>query len=183
MHTLLHELHKDHINLASLLNILTAQVDVLAAGDDADLWLMAEIADYIGRYADAVHHPREDHIYQVLAGYEAANETLTTLLAQHQTLPTITRDFKNLLKQVLNDTAIISLSELASNIRDFIAIQKAHIDLEEATIFPLIQTTLTAKDWLAIEQSLQAVVDPLFGVKALGRYDNIYNVLYVKAAA
>jgi hemerythrin-like domain-containing protein len=84
---------------------------------------------------------------------------------------------------VLNDTAIISLSELASNIRDFIAIQKAHIDLEEATIFPLIQKTLTAKDWLAIEQSLQAVVDPLFGVKALGRYDNIYNVLYVKAAA
>ena len=87
------------------------------------------------------------------------------------------------MKQVLNDTAILSLAELATNIRDFIAIQKSHIDLEEATIFPLIHKTLSAKDWLEIEQSLQASIDPLFGIKALGRYDNIYNVLYVKAAA
>ena len=183
MHTLLHELHKDHINLASLLNILTAQVELLSVGEDADLWLMVDIADYIGRYADAVHHPREDYIYAILARYEAKNENLNTLLTQHQTLPNITGDFKNLLKQVLNDTAIISLAELAANIRDFIAIQKSHIDLEESTIFPLIHKTLTVKDWLEIEQSLQAVVDPLFGIKALGRYDNIYNVLYVKAAA
>ena len=183
MHTLLHELHKDHINLASLLNILTAQVDRLEAGEDADLWLMADIADYIGRYADVVHHPREDQIYHVLARYDTANEILKVLLAQHHVLPSITTDFKNLLKQVLNDTAILSLAELATNIRDFIAIQKSHIDLEEATIFPLIHKTLSVKDWLEIEQSLQASIDPLFGIKALGRYDNIYNVLYVKAAA
>jgi hemerythrin-like domain-containing protein len=183
MHTLLHELHKDHINLASLLNILTTQVDLLALGEEADLWLMADIADYIGRYADIVHHPREDEIYQVLARYEVEQDSLKILLTQHQTLPTITADFQNLLKQVLNDTAIISLAELATKIRDFIAIQKAHIDLEESIIFPLIQNTLTAADWKEIEQDLQVAVDPLFGVKALGRFDKLYNVLYIKAAA
>ena len=183
MHTMMRELHKDHINLASLLSILNAQVDLLAQGEDADFWLMTDIADYMGRYADAVHHPREDEIYHVLARYEVANSALEKLLAQHQTLPHITLEFQTLLKQVLNGSTIIKRAEIESKIRTFIAAQQSHMDLEESLIFPLIDQTLTASDWTMLEQDHQGMVDPLFGVKSLGRYDKVYHVLYEQVAA
>ena len=184
MHKILADLHQDHINLATLLGLLEEQVQYLAQGDDANLWLILDIADYIGRYSDYVHHPKEDRVYEILAQCTAEGaDTLTTLLSQHHQLPNDTLTFQALIKGVLYDDAIVLRDDLVTQINDFIATQKQHMNLEEGIVFPLAHTHLKPDQWQALEKSILNAEDPLFGAKILERYEQLYAVLSEKIAA
>ncbi|MBK8454629.1 MAG: hemerythrin domain-containing protein [Thiofilum sp.] len=184
MHKILADLHQDHINLATLLGLLEEQVHYLAEGDDANLWLILDIADYIERYSDYVHHPKEDRVYAVLAECTSENaDTLTELLAQHHQLPNDTLTFQALIKGVLYDDAIVLRDGLVAKINEFIAAQKQHMNLEEGIIFPLIQKHLKPNHWNALENSLLNAEDPLFGAKVMERYEQLYAVVSEKMAA
>ncbi|MEN9433661.1 MAG: hypothetical protein RLZZ422_1250 [Pseudomonadota bacterium] len=184
MHKILAGLHKDHINLAVLLDLLEEQVKLLEDGEDANLWLITDIADYIGRYSDHIHHPQEDKVYETLAQCTSeCQEALDQLVAQHHQLPKDTLAFQELINGVLYSGAIVLRSDLVSQINEFIETQKTHINLEESTIFPLITKTLSAADWAALEKSLMSAEDPLFGAKVVERYEQLYAVLSDKLAA
>lgn len=180
MHHIMTELHQDHINLARLLQLLQQQVTLLADGEDADLPLMSDIADYIRRYSDGVHHPKEDEIYKVLRLHEgAAGLAIDELLTEHQRLPDVTEEFQQLLDGVLNGDAIISRQGLQDKITAFIEHQYDHMNLEEAEVFPLIHNVLQAADWTVVEGNIEVAHDPLFGTHVADRYQTLYQ--YVSA--
>ncbi|WP_020561199.1 hemerythrin domain-containing protein [Thiofilum flexile] len=184
MHKILAGLHQDHINLAHLLGLLEEQVKHLAAGDDANLSLILDIADYIGRYSDYVHHPKEDKVYEVLTQCTAEGaDTVTTLLTQHHQLPQDTLSFQALIQGVLYDDAIVLRDDLVSKINTFIRAQKQHMDLEEGIVFPLINANLKPKQWSALEDIILNDDDPLFGAKVLERYEQLYAVLNARVSA
>ncbi|OQX00750.1 MAG: hypothetical protein BWK73_47725 [Thiothrix lacustris] len=177
MHKIMTDLHQDHVNLAKLLTLLEQQADLLATGGEADLLLMTDIADYIRRYSDQIHHPKEDTIYEVFSARSSdAATVIAGLLVEHQDLPTITHAFQGLLDNVIN-SAILSRQELQGKITAFIEAQKAHLNTEEAELFPLINSTLDAADWVAVEQSVEEHSDPLFGHQLMERYRNVHQLV------
>lgn len=184
MHKILADLHQDHINLATLLTLLEEQVKYLAEGYDANLWLILDVADYIGRYSDYVHHPKEDKVYESLSQCTAeGSEAVTKLLAQHHQLPKDTLDFQALIKGALYDDAIVLRDDLVAQINEFIEAQKHHMNLEEGVVFPLVHKHLQANHWQALEKSILNDEDPLFGAKVVERYEQLYAVLSDKMAA
>ncbi|MEN9503542.1 MAG: hypothetical protein RI964_2827 [Pseudomonadota bacterium] len=178
MHKIMTELHQDHVNLARLLTLLDQQVDILAAGDEADLLLITDIADYIRRYSDQIHHPKEDEVYKVFCDHsDAAANVVAALLTEHQHLPNATLEFQKLIDGVINGDAIISRQDLQDKIVQFIALEKAHINTEEASLFPLINNTLQADHWARVESDMLEHTDPLFGAKVLERYQTLYQLI------
>lgn len=178
MHKIMTDLHQDHVNLAKLLKLLEQQAGLLATGGDADLLLMTDIADYIRRYSDKIHHPKEDTIYQIFsARSDEAEAVIASLLLEHQDLPTITQAFQGLLDNVINDSAILSRQELQEKITAFIDAQKAHLDIEEAELFPLINRILQDEDWAEVEQVVEEHSDPLFGHQLMERYRNVHQLV------
>lgn len=179
MHHIMAELHQDHIHLARLLTILEQQSQRFnSEDDDPDLLLMMDIADYIHSYPDLVHHPKEDLIYNAFAQQsDQAKDVVDSLLSQHHAMPTATTDFQDMLHNVANGASIIDKATLKSSVDTFIALQKAHMNIEEEQLFPLINETLSDQDWLALEQNLSDAKDPLFGDKILDHYQNLYQCI------
>ncbi|PID50162.1 MAG: hypothetical protein CR991_02785 [Proteobacteria bacterium] len=178
MQKIMEQLHQDHVNLARLLNLLKQQLAILESGEEADLFLIIDIADYIRRYSDQVHHPREDQVYRVFSQCNPeATAMVAQLLEEHEILPGITQTFHDMLSSVINAETIVSRQELQDKISHFIDIQTAHMDREENTVFPLIHKTLQASDWQQLSDLTQDMEDPLFGRRVLDRYQNLYEQL------
>ncbi|HIP94795.1 MAG TPA: hypothetical protein EYH20_05610, partial [Leucothrix sp.] len=91
MHTIMAELHKDHVHLKKVFNILDQQVELLSTGGHPDYYLMADITHYIQHYPDLVHHPKEDRVYDIFKqrSHEAA-DIVNQLQKDHKTLPSAT---------------------------------------------------------------------------------------------
>ncbi len=59
-------LRGDHRNMVMLLDLLSAEIDRLAASGEPDYDFVRDIMLYVIEYPDVVHHPKEDIIYRHL---------------------------------------------------------------------------------------------------------------------
>jgi len=177
MHPIMTTLHQDHINLSQLLTILEQQSQRLTSEQTSpDLFLMADIVDYIHNYPDLIHHPKEDIIYAALAKKtDEAQMVLDTLLDQHQTMPATTTALQNMLRNVANGEQVIAKDSLQHQLTEFIKAQRSHMDSEETQLFPLINRTFTSEDWAVLESQVSSSKDPLFGDKILDHYQRLYQ--------
>ena len=117
-------------------------------------------------------------MYKVFRSHSTeANDVVEALLIEHQSLPNVTLDFQKLLDGVINGDAIISRQELQDKIAQFIALEKAHINTEEAGLFPLINSTLQTEHWVLVESDILDHTDPLFGAQVVERYKTLYQLL------
>ena len=62
----LDRLHREHKDLARLLDILEAELARFYAAGAPDYEVMLAIADYFTDYPAACHHPKEDLVYEAL---------------------------------------------------------------------------------------------------------------------
>ena len=178
MHTIMSELHQDHVNMARLLDMMDQQLQLMKTDGEPDLLLLLDITDYMRRYSDQIHHPREDEVYKVLsARTQEGADMVEHLLDEHARLPGITIDFYGLLDGVINGGAIISQQELVSKIQEFIDIERDHINKEEGSLFPIINKTLQEADWVVVEQGNFDVLDPLFGEHVVEHYRKLYQAV------
>ena len=63
---LMKELREDHRNMSIVLDLLDDVVREASAGRDPDFELVDEIMRYMTVYPDAVHHPKENIVYEQL---------------------------------------------------------------------------------------------------------------------
>ena len=76
--------------------------------------------------------------------------------------------------------AVIPLDVFAEKLNTFVKRQKAHLELEEKYVLPLIRRTFTAEDWVAVSAEYQQCeYDPLFGDKVDERYRKLADRLSV----
>ena len=183
MHRIMAELHQDHIHLARVLEILEQQVQLLSTGGDADLFLMIDIAEYFQHYPDLVHHPKENKVYEVFKKRTTkAVDIVESLLQEHWHLPSVTVEFHNMLEKTLNESELVSRQELQDNIQEFVDIQKRHMHVEEGTLFPLIEKTLSDEDWDNLEKAMIEKKDPLFGSRHELCYENLYQSIILESS-
>ena len=177
MSRILETLHEDHIHIDKLLRMLSHQMDILHEGGSPDYQMLTEIVDYVEHYPDLVHHPKEDLMFTTyLEHNNERREDIEALMEEHKTLLLLTKDFKELLEEVMDD-AIISRDEVENAGRDYIRRQRDHLNAEEAEIFPLINRTLTEEEWKYIEEHAPSSDDPLFGRQVETRYESLYRLI------
>lgn len=177
MHSLLERLGKDHKNLERILDLLTLQLDHFYAGRESDFDLKIELLEYMETYADLGHHPLEDVIYE--AGKKRIGdkvELLERLQSQHDDLTMLTRKFRQSLENILQG-GVMTREELETEGREFIALQRLHLDLEENEVFPLLDKVLTDKDWTEIEKSVPRYDDPVFEAPDKIRFQTLFAYL------
>lgn len=178
MHPILRDLHQDHLNLARILRLLEAQLNLILNGESADLYVLGEIVDYIETYPDQFHHPREDIIFGVYRDRSARGiELIDRLLHEHRILLSRTLELRGFLDQWASDLPI-SREHVGQRIADYLSLQWQHLNLEEGSVFHLLEQELSEHDWERIEASMPEGSDPLFANLLRSRYENIFGQVF-----
>lgn len=179
MSQLLDKLHRDHVNLNHLLDLLSAQLDAFFAGSESDFDLKIEMLDYIESYAEQYHHPTEDTINNAAfakPGMEAHQALHERVLREHEALLGMAKHFRETLEGVMQGTVLLR-DEVETRGREFIALQRQHIDLEEQEIFPLLDQTLDDKEWARLEKKIPHMDDPVFHRQDYNRFRSLIDYL------
>ncbi|MBN2886753.1 MAG: hemerythrin domain-containing protein [Chromatiaceae bacterium] len=181
MSAILHRLHQDHVRLGRLLDLFEALLDQIHEGDEPDYGLLKEALDYMCAYADGIHHPTEDLVFQRLLdqGVETP-EVFERLMRQHQSLTQVAQRFQRALDAILNEEVLLR-EDVELDGRELLATMRAHLHLEEEEAFPVALERLTAADWAAIEAAAPAVDDPLAGPDPQ-QFRALYHYLVEQAA-
>ncbi|WP_119165538.1 hemerythrin domain-containing protein [Algihabitans albus] len=159
----LRRLQEDHRNIARLLQVLEHQLALFAEDGEVDYEVMTGALEYMRRYPDLEHHPREDRVMQQLRQRDPeAAEKVGDLEREHIRLKGVTERFTTALENVLAEQEV-SREAFTDLGRDFVAQQRAHMRTEDETFFPAAERSLTAQDWAEVEASMTQVGDPLFG--------------------
>ncbi len=185
MSQLLEKLHRDHNNLERILDLLSVQLDALFAGDESDFDLKIELLDYIEHYAEEHHHPTEDEINKLAFSKPAMLEQAALherVVREHEALLGMARHFRETLEGVMQGE-VLRRDEVETRGREFIALQRQHIDLEEQEIFPLLERVLSEKEWDKLEQKIPHMDDPVFHRQDYNRFRSLIDYLETHESA
>lgn len=174
MSRVLDELHRDHRNMAKILAILEAQLELLRAGETADLDLMQRALDYSLDYPDLCHHPKEDLIFDRLARRDSTAQPLVDrLLTEHREIAQATRRFADAVHAVAQDFQV-PRDRLVAVGEAFVALSRRHIQQEEAELFPRAERMLSEADWAEIDAAAVRKPDPVFGGSVEDHYLSLH---------
>jgi hemerythrin-like domain-containing protein len=181
MKSLLEKLHQDHINLGRLLDLMSTELNALSSGHESDFDLKIEMLDYIEHYAEQVHHPTEDQINKVAfrkKSMQSHKALYERICREHVELIGLASRFRTTLEGVIQGEVLLR-DEVETQGREFVALQRQHIDLEEHELFPLIDKVLSKKDWEKLEDETAHGDDPLFQRQDYNRFRSLID--YLKA--
>lgn len=72
---------------------------------------------------------------------------------------------------------VLLREEVETRGREFVALQRQHIDLEEQEVFPLVESVLSDKDWQKLEAEIAHGEDPLFNRQDYNRFRSLIDYL------
>ena len=177
MTALLDRLAEDHRRLARLLALLEGLLDRFSSGEEPDYELMCELLEYMIDYADQVHHPSEDLIFErLLAQPGQGHDVLRRLMLQHEALAQLNRRFKESLEGIVHEE-VLPRDEVEQQGRELVATLREHMRLEDQEAFPLAVEQLRPDDWSELESEAPSVEDPVFGQADPERFRAIYGQL------
>ncbi len=175
MYNIIDQLHRDHINVSKVLNLLNQQYEIMRTDEAPDYILLSDILDYFRNYPDHIHHPKENAVFEeFLKHHNEIQDTFRELMKEHQDMARMTHDLQEIINSVL-DGAMVAKDDLVQRLDDFIDCQKRHMDTEESRVFPLLRKKLTSSDFQSIEANLPPKEDPLFGEVVKKRYEALYQ--------
>jgi hemerythrin-like domain-containing protein len=158
----LEQLHADHRHFGRLLELLRRELERLRQAEPADLVLLLDAVEYFEVYPDRIHHPREDVVLAAAAARDPELAGLAReLREEHAALARLTLSLRQRIEDALRDAAV-EREPLTEDLRRFIERQAAHMDTEEARLFPRIADALGPDDWRTIEPALPEARDPMF---------------------
>ena len=162
--------HAEHVNFATLLDLLEAEIDRFSRGKAPDYELMLDIMFYMTHYPDALHHPKEDLAFARMAErYPRIGPVVEALAGEHSLLKREGDALVIALDDIVNG-AITSRDHVEAPGRAYIAAFRRHLNAEETNILPLAESLLDRDDWAAIDRVLLNLEDPLFGKSRDERY-------------
>ena len=170
MANILDEIHNEHANMAALLRVLEAQIEIFAQGGRPDYDRLQDIVLYFADFPDECHHPKEDLIAAKLV--ELAPERAARLRGLgelHEELSQLTRNMAKIVGRIL-DEAELPRSQLVRATKEFIESQRHHMRMEEEYFLPLADELLSDADLSELDDQLFAREDPLFGAQTQGHY-------------
>ncbi|WP_454753668.1 hemerythrin domain-containing protein [Cupriavidus necator] len=132
--------------------------------------LMGMIIDYMRKYGDCVHHPREDVAYALLVERDPAMRIVVSrLLQEHRVIAAVGEELLSRLREAERDV-ITSRTALEAAAAMYLAYYRNHLSTEEKQVMPRAARLLTEEDWAEVAATVPACSDPLFGENVHERF-------------
>ena len=183
MTQLLERLHEDHMHLTRLLDLLERLLDMFHEGTEPDYELICEMLEYMEQYADQLHHPTEELIFERMRTYDAGQQQILDVLTnQHEVLGEINKQFRASMESIIQGD-VIRRDLVEAHGRDLVQTLRNHLDLEEKDAFPLAQELLSDDDWNELQKQAPKASDPVFGEHDRDRFQALYRHLLAQTLA
>lgn len=174
MTTLLDEWHRDHANFTRLLALLQDALVESREKHVGDYELMSDIMYYMTHYPDVSHHPKEDLIFdRATEADPGLRPTVRILMEQHAVLRHAGHALSEELDAVVRG-AMVPRERVEEPARTYIDFFRAHMALEEETLFPVLHQLVLDADWAQAELLIPRKNDPVFSdERVTQRYENL----------
>ena len=168
----LKELRADHRNMARLLDLIENELLTVESGDTPDLELLHDIMQYMIIYSDAIHHPREDLVYNEMRASEPElARGLEQVESDHEAIAELGLALRNDIGAMMSGVEIRRDRVLTDTI-DYVRKLRRHMEWEEQDLF-LRADRLAEREREPIDLSGLHLVDPVFGDVGHGVFDNL----------
>ena len=162
MTRIIETLREEHRNIEELLLVLEEELSVSDRNERPDYEVIQAVIRYFEDYPDCCHHPKEDMIFDKLKARDSvAAESVGDLEAEHQNEGKRLRRVAQVVRSVLTDHDILRQT-FHNTMRDFIDLERKHMDMEERVLFSTAIHTLRPEDWAEIEAVWSEKQDSLF---------------------
>jgi len=177
MAELLDRLIRNHRHLFRVLDLLDDLLDQFHAGGEPDYELLCELLEYMEDYADQVHHPSEEDIFDRLRARGNEKYPVLDLLSnQHLQLSQVNKRFRRSLEGIVHEE-VLRRDQVEVQGRELVKTLREHLDLEEREAFPLARERLSASDWDELLSAVSGEQDPLFGKAGRKRFQSLLRYL------
>jgi len=177
MAELLDRLIRDHKHLLRVLDLLDELLDQFHEGGELDYELLCEILEYLEGYADQVHHPSEENIFDRLRARSNEKYPVLDLLSnQHLLLSQVNKRFCRSLEGIVHEE-VLRRDQVEVQGRELVKTLREHLNLEEREAFPLAREWLSASDWGELLSAASGEPDPLFGAAEQQRFQSLLRYL------
>lgn len=181
MTELLERLNQDHRHLSRLLNLFDGLLDRFHEGNEPDFDLMSEMLEYMESYADQVHHPSEELIFDRLRAHPSETHPILDILTkQHVLLGQMNKRFRQSLEGIMHEE-VLRRDEVEVQGREYVKVLRDHLRMEEAEAFPLALERLAASDWDDLLEEAPSSDDPVFGDADPARFRTLFQHLMAQA--
>lgn len=136
MNTIIQLLTEDHAHFRGLLDALQVEADRIEGGEAVWFDLLDDALGYLHDYAEAVHHPVEERLMQIIGHAPAAAGELHD---QHADIERRLAELRNAFAAVRDDHPH-RRRPLTDGLRHIAKGLRQHIDWEEATLFDALAT-------------------------------------------
>ncbi len=169
-------LSDEHRYLSLLLETLEEQLTATSLTAAGDFFLIQDIVHYMHEYTDAIHHPTEDLMFdKLLQRNPDRAKDVAHLRKDHNAMHKETARIQKLLHTAAKRKTPKAAEAVRTAADKYIAKLRQHILFEETELFPTAIQCLANRDWHAIEMSLEAKQDPLFGPTVQRDYRVLYE--------
>src|SRR5690348_16224825 len=150
-------LRREHTHMRSVLCVIAAALTDMEAGRAGDFVLLANAVYYMRKFPGAVHHPKEDAIFERLALADPMwKKEVDRARAEHREIYELE---EWIMEMALNapKPGTQSRARLLECGRHYLDLQRSHSEGEEKFLFQPAEEFLTAKDWKEIGQKFKAI--------------------------
>lgn len=157
---LIERLGRDHARIAGVVGEFSKLCDVVDG--DPDWQRLSELIEFLDYYADRIHHPLEDRLFDRLTdkGLTPTERHLVFRnLGQHQEIRAMTEAIAEQTRQALRD-ATVDVDEFREVAAKYISLQERHMRFEESHLFPLLDGAFDNRDWNALMGILEEAPEP-----------------------
>ncbi len=174
---LMAELREDHRNMAIVLDLLDGVIEHIRAEDDTDLELLAEIMHYMTVYPDAVHHPKEDLVYEQLQHNRPdLAEGIEDVPGDHEDIAELGIRLRNDIESIESGTAI-RREQLIEDASNYVQRLRNHMQWEESDLFKRIDRMIESKSHPIDLAHLREMADPVFGESSAAGFHRLMESL------
>ena len=170
-------LQSDHVNFASLLNVLERQINVAEDSGIPSVELIKLVLAYFRDYPRKVHHPKEDLIYGALLPHlQNQASSLFNVIQDHRELSERIETLEQSLWAVDSGSPASlaeSLELFCNQARRFIDKEREHMAMEEGHLYPSAVQHLSPEEWAGIDKFMANEKDLLFSGPDSSQYKKL----------
>lgn len=160
--TLMKELRQDHRNMAVVLDLLEDAVEQASLGKDPDFELVDEIMRYMTVYPDAVHHPKENVVYEQLrAKRPDLAKDLDDVPGDHDDIAALGSALRDDV-EAINAGAAVRREKFIEDTSGYVKRLRDHMGWEERGLFKRIDEMLDADPQEFDVAEFDHIKDPVF---------------------
>ena len=179
---LMDELRLDHRNMAIVLSIMDGLVEEMEGGKDPDFELLEEIMRYMTIYPDAVHHPKEDVMYEKLRVKRPdLAEDLDHVPDDHRDIARLGTVLRSEV-EAINAGCAVRRQKMIEDTAAYITRLRDHMQWEEEDLFSRIDLMLSAEPYTVDITRIEQIKDPVFELEVEAGFRRLLESLAVQGA-